>query len=322
MYFPSMPRRKKHDQWYKKLFSNANLVRELLTSFVNEDFVAELDFSSLSRVDKSFISDEYKERESDVIYQVRYRRRRAYIYLLVEFQSRVDKFMALRMLSYVTQFYMMLVEGKRVRRLPPVFPIVLYNGDRKWNAPISLKELVEPPLPGNYVPEFYYYKIAENEFSKRELVSIRNAVSALFWVENSSIEEIRRNVSTILDLLRDEGAREIELFANWVAAYLGAQGQGDEMSEIHTREEAETMLATAAKKYEDKIYRKGREEGREETMVGMVLRAHAAGLNRTQIAGITGMNAEEIDTILAENGNSVREKRTRYRPSAGKRKKK
>jgi hypothetical protein len=197
MYFWNMPRRKKHDQWYKKLFSNANLVRELLTSFVNEDFVSELDFSSLSRVDKSFISDEYKERESDVIYQVRYRRRRAYIYLLVEFQSRVDRFMALRMLSYVTQFYLMLVEGKRVRRLPPVFPILLYNGDRKWNAPISLKELVEPPLPGNYVPEFHYYKIAENEFSKRELVSIRNAVSALFWVENSSIEEIQRNVSII-----------------------------------------------------------------------------------------------------------------------------
>jgi predicted transposase YdaD len=96
------------------------------------------------------------------------------------------------------------------------------------------------------------------------------------------------------------------------------------MIEIHTREEAETMLATAAKKYEDKIYRKGRqegrEEGREETRVGTVLRAHAAGLNRTQIARITGMQAEEIDTILAQEGNSVKEKRARYRPS-GKRKK-
>ena len=54
----------KHDTRYKKLFTNLTLVKELLLYFVNEEFVKELDFSTLERLDKSFITDEFKEKES------------------------------------------------------------------------------------------------------------------------------------------------------------------------------------------------------------------------------------------------------------------
>ena len=33
-----------HDSWYKKFFSNPVMVRELLTSFVHEEFVHNLEF--------------------------------------------------------------------------------------------------------------------------------------------------------------------------------------------------------------------------------------------------------------------------------------
>lgn len=317
-----MVNRKKHDQWYKKLFSNPILVRELFTSFVKEDFVRELNFSTLSRVDKSFVGDRYKERESDLIYQVRYRGKKAYIYLLIEFQSTVDRFMALRVLSYVAQFYMMLIEGKRIRKLPPVFPVVLYNGESKWNAPVSFRELVEDALPEGYVPDFRYYKIAENEFSKRELVSIRNAVSALFFIENSSVEDVQRSISTILGLLKDEGAREIELFVNWVSAYLRAEGNEDALVAIHEIQEAKSMWANAVEEYGKKIFRQGRQEGKQEgKLEGIqeatkrtVHRADAAGLSTSQIAEITGLSIGEIKAILAEDigGDFVAEKRPQY----------
>ncbi|MBD3317096.1 MAG: hypothetical protein GF344_15015, partial [Chitinivibrionales bacterium] len=198
MYIIAMTSRKKYDQWYKKLFSNPVLVRELFTGFVKEDFVRDLDFSTLKRLDKSFVNDEYRERESDILYEVRYRGKRAYIYLLIEFQSRVERCMALRILSYVTQFYLVLMEGKRAPKLlPPVFPLVLYNGEEKWTAPVSFRALVEPSIPADYIPAFRYYKIAENEYSKRELVKIRNAVSALFYIENSTPEEFQHNVSIL-----------------------------------------------------------------------------------------------------------------------------
>jgi len=61
-----------------------------------------------------------------------------YLYILLEFQSTVDKFIAFRMLQYVMELYRELIYKHRVKTLPVVFPLLLYNGDRKWTAKESL----------------------------------------------------------------------------------------------------------------------------------------------------------------------------------------
>ncbi len=58
-------------------------------------------------------------------------------YLLIEFQSSVDKYMALRMMVYQGLLYQDLIRQGAVLsegRLPPVLPIVLYNGSQRWTA--------------------------------------------------------------------------------------------------------------------------------------------------------------------------------------------
>lgn len=102
-----------HDKGYKRLFSNRQLFRELIETFVTEDWVKEIDFTDCQKIDKSFVSEHYKETESDIIYQVKFKNRDAYIYLLLEFQSKVVWYMALRMLNYVSNFYMDYVESHK-----------------------------------------------------------------------------------------------------------------------------------------------------------------------------------------------------------------
>ena len=94
LYFVGMV--KIHDTWYKKLFTNPRIVEDLLTAFVKERFVQGLDFSSIKKLNTSFVSEEFKKRESDVIYEIKSHGKTNYIYLLIEFQSTVDHFMALR----------------------------------------------------------------------------------------------------------------------------------------------------------------------------------------------------------------------------------
>ncbi|MDA3900374.1 MAG: hypothetical protein PF637_07625 [Spirochaetes bacterium] len=48
-----------HDIRYKKLFSNVELLEQLVRTFVAEPFVADLDFSEAVKIDKSFISAIY-----------------------------------------------------------------------------------------------------------------------------------------------------------------------------------------------------------------------------------------------------------------------
>ena len=74
-----------HDSGYKKLFSNRTIVRQLIETFVDQEWVYELDFDTCETLEKSFVSDHYKETESDLIYKVQLRGKPIFIYLLLEF---------------------------------------------------------------------------------------------------------------------------------------------------------------------------------------------------------------------------------------------
>ena len=169
---------KLHDSGYKKLFSNRTIFRQLIETFITEAWVKELDFTECETLDKSFITDHYKETESDLIYKLKLHRKTVYIYVLLEFQSKVDRFMVLRVLFYILSFYMDYTANyKRIKKLPAIFPIVLYNGKRKWSAPTKISDLIaaEPPL-GDYAIDFQYLLLNERAYSKEQLLTIRNTL--------------------------------------------------------------------------------------------------------------------------------------------------
>ncbi|MCP4675604.1 MAG: Rpn family recombination-promoting nuclease/putative transposase, partial [Deltaproteobacteria bacterium] len=129
------------DHSYKLLFSHPEMVRDLLRGFVLEEWVNDLDFSTLERVNGSYVSDDLRDREDDVVWRVRFGAKWLYVYLLLEFQSTVDRFMALRIMTYVGLLYQDLVRAKQLTEgglLPPVLPVVLYNGERRWNAAVDM----------------------------------------------------------------------------------------------------------------------------------------------------------------------------------------
>ncbi|KDE41007.1 putative transposase [Nitrincola lacisaponensis] len=68
-----------------------------------------LDFSTLETVKNQFITDDFRQREDDIIWRVRSMDGWVYVYLLIEFQSRIDRFMAVRMLTYVSLLYQELI---------------------------------------------------------------------------------------------------------------------------------------------------------------------------------------------------------------------
>ncbi|HMA63837.1 MAG TPA: Rpn family recombination-promoting nuclease/putative transposase, partial [Chitinispirillaceae bacterium] len=177
----------KHDSWYTRVFSNPKIVEELLKSFVNRPFVKDLDFTKIKKLNTKFVSERGNQRKADIVFEVKYKGCSAFIYLFLEFQSTIDWFMALRMARYQCEFYQDIQKQRNEKFLSPSFPILIYNGDTKWSAPESLSELFhKSKIPSQYLPEFRYFKIAINEIPKRNLVKIRNAVSTIFYIENSS----------------------------------------------------------------------------------------------------------------------------------------
>ena len=67
------------------------------------------------------------------MWQVRFRGDWLYLMVLLEFQSSVDSAMAVRVMTYTSLLYQKLIDDGVLRRhgkLPPVLPVVIYNGSR------------------------------------------------------------------------------------------------------------------------------------------------------------------------------------------------
>ena len=313
-----------HDSGYKKLFSNRTIFRQLLEIFVNQEWIHSLDFDKCEPLDKSFISEHYKETESDLIYKIQFHDREVYIYILIEFQSTVEPFMALRVLNYVTNFYMdFLVNNSDVKKLPAVFPIVLYNGEAPWLAPVNLSALIEqnPPL-GTFALDFQYFLIAENRYSQEALLNIRNIVSTLFLAESHYDLDVLE--VDLLNLFSSEADKEaVSLFLNWFRqlAFHGRLESEDYQSLesiYRSEEEVKTMLVTALERERERFFQnglregeqkgkqegllegeqKGRIEGRIETAKAML----AKGMEMTLISEIT--NLSETQLLQLKDGES------------------
>ena len=240
-----------HDNSYKLLFSYPEMVVDLLQGFVREAWVDALDFSTLEQVSGSFVSDDLRDREDDIIWRVRWGREWLYVYLLLEFQSTVDSYMAVRILTYVGLLYQEVIRSKQLTatgRLPPVLPLVLYNGSRRWTAAQDVAELIVQ-VPGGlerYRPQLRYLLLEESRYTEGELASLRNVVAALFRLENSRHpEDIERVLAALGEWVRTpEQAGLRRAFTVWLRrVLLPGRLPGVSLPELEDLQEVRAMLA-------------------------------------------------------------------------------
>ncbi len=250
-----------HDSGYKILFSNRTIFRQLIQTFVEEEWVQRLDFARAVRIDKSFVSEEYQESEADLIYQVPLLGGVGAVifYLLIEFQSTVERFMALRSADYLTSFYQDYRRSdSRVKLLPQIFPIVLYNGSDRWNAPETLAALMEQHVDlGDFGVQARYFPIIINQMPLAKLAAELNVVSTIFMAE--AHYDSHRVVEKIVELYDQEDPLAVSLLANWfmqMATHKRIPREDRALleQEIRSRKELETMLVDALKK-EDEMKR-------------------------------------------------------------------
>lgn len=273
------------------LFSNPEIVKQLLTGFVNEEWINEIEYSSIEKIDKSFVTDEFSKRESDIIYKASFKGEDIYIFILLEFQSTVDRFMSLRMLRYIAELYELLIKNHKPYRLPAVFPVMLYNGEKRWTAPEDLSILIENSIPDKYIPRFRYYKISVNEYSKNFLIKLNNTVAALFYAENCSADEINKEIKTIVNLFKTEKPDEISSFIHWFRYMF--QDRSDLVDEIRQLKEVKSMLRTTVQK----IAKENRLEGKLEGKLEIAQNLLKEKMPVKKIAEITGLVPEEIKKL-------------------------
>ena len=293
-----------HDSSYKFLFANPEFVRDLVMGFIPDDWLQSLDYSTLEKIPSSYVSDDFKQREDDVVWRVKVGEDWVYLYLLIEFQSSVDKYMSLRMMVYIGLLYQDLVKRGEVLadgRLPPILPIVLYNGSQKWTAATNIADLIHdvPGMVNHYKPSLQYCLIDENNYTDTELASLNNLVAAVFRLEHAnSPSAVSDLVKLLIDWLDDRPDLR-KMFAHWLRATLMRKPEyGIVMPQVDELQEIRVMLADKlevwAKAYIAEGEIKGKQEG--EALALQKLLAKRFGVIPVEItAQIANASLEQIE---------------------------
>ena len=293
-----------HDSSYKFLFANPEFVRDLVMGFIPDDWLQSLDYSTLEKIPSSYVSDDFKQREDDVVWRVKVGEDWVYLYLLIEFQSSVDKYMALRMMVYIGLLYQDLVKRGEVLangQLPPILPIVLYNGSQKWTAATNITDLI-PDVPGmvnQYKPSLQYCLIDENNYTDNELASLNNLVAAVFRLEHAnSPSAVSDLVKLLIDWLDDRPDLR-RMFAHWLRATLMRKPEyGIVMPQVDELQEIRVMLADKLEVWAKAYIAEGKQEGRQEGEIKGRQEGEALALQKL-LAKRFGVIPVEITTQIA-----------------------
>ena len=159
-----LPIREFADRGTKWLLEFGENVEGLL-QLVASDLAAQLDFSQLQQVNQSFIPDNLRKQESDVIYLIPFQSEDlgdVWVYLLIEHQSVPSAVIGFRLLFYMVNIWDAQRRGWEDAKVPesewhfrPIIPIVLYTGSQRWEMPVTMEVVMGlPQALGRFTPRF------------------------------------------------------------------------------------------------------------------------------------------------------------------------
>ena len=272
-----------HDSIYHRLFSHPKMVADLLNDFLEAPLLAELDLSSMKRLNTKFTATTGQRRRGDVVWEIPSRTQGSvFVLLLLEFQSEVDVWMVLRLQVYAGLLLQQLVDERRLnptQGLPPVLPILLYNGEPRWHAPTRLRDLIRLPEGSplwQYQPEMRYHVIDEGRFSDTELKNRPSLTALLMRMQHpaspDSILEAGRDVVSWF-ARHPDGPPVKRLFGELLNAGLARlDGPRIILSASLDLDEVVNMLETYVEKWERDIEQRGESKGRKNGEATMLTR--------------------------------------------------
>lgn len=245
------------------------MVAQLLRDFVAGPWLDDLDLDGMERLNARFHAETSERRDGDMIWRIPRRDGGdTWLVLLLEFQSTPDRWMALRAMVYAGLLWQHLVKEKQLPpdgRLPPILPVVLYNGDRPWAAPLALRDLVGLPADSplwRWQPDMRYHLVDEGAFGDADLEQRDTLPALLFRLENSPsparvVELADAVVAWFGRYPGFAGLRAV--FAELLGGLLGPVAPEARVPEGLL--EVRNMLATRAEAWKQQWLREGREEG-------------------------------------------------------------
>jgi predicted transposase/invertase (TIGR01784 family) len=304
-----------HDHFFRDSFGRPEIARNYLEEYLPADLLPLLDLNHLALQDGSFIDENLREHQSDLLYQssLRDERQPLYLYFLFEHKSYLDELVALQLLRYMLRIWEDQVKQKRP--LAPIIPLVVYHGDTIWTIPTDFFSLFNAPETLRPYLLNFLYQI--NDFSHLSDQEIRGAVwlrvclSVMRAVHRPDLRhELKPLVELIFALWQQEtGIEYVRTIMYYLTRTTGkANRELLKQALLEQGSQGEKVMETIAQSYIQEGIEQGLAKGMEKGMAkgmekGQLEAAHRIaqqliGLHDLPtISRITGLSLDEVKTL-------------------------
>lgn len=310
-----------NDLGYKHILSSKKNFLQFLKSFVKKDWVDLVKEENLILIDKEFILKDFKEEEADIVYRVNIDGNDIIFYVLLEFQSKVDFSMPIRLLMYMTEIWRdelknteTKIKKRKDYKLPAIVPMVVYNGKNNWTAARNFKDVLKgQELFEDSIVDFRYLLFDVNRMEKAELLEIANIVSTVFLLDqNVEDKEIVDRLKLVGRILRKDSSKEQQqIFKAWLVNILknrfkdNVETNINKLLEETSKMEVKDMVSNLGKTIEkgfktserrgikqgiEQGIKQGIEKGIEKVAIKMLKK----GLDINEIAELTDLSPSQI----------------------------
>lgn len=295
-----------HDKFFRLSMSDVRVAKDFFYAHLPAELLQKVDLSTLKLQKESFVDDAFKTTEADVIYTVKLDGAPAYFYLLCEHQSNIDETIAFRLFVYIVRIIEMHLRQSPKTSLPIVYPLVIYTGEKPWDAPREIfelfgeqrdlaKQLLLQPYQLVDVQCFSDEELQKHQWSGlvefilkyRRLQNFEQYLETVFpWLNKIEIHQGSSFVKIVLNYItrnNSVGAADKVLFIQKANQYLSEQLRGEAM--------------TLAEMWRQEGMEKGIQKGIQQDRQEVALRMLKEGLEFDFIAEMTQLTLEDLQAL-------------------------
>ena len=293
-----------HDRFVRSLMTNPKVIKEFFDKHLPQKIKDAMDFSSIELQKESFIGDKLRLQIADLLYSVRINGKPSYLYVLLEHASKPDKLLPFRMLKYMTAVMDSHIKKTGEPKLPLIYPIILYTGNKAYRHSMDLFDLFgEQKEFAKEILTAPYQLIDLTQMSDEELRPYLWFGTLAMIAKHIHDKDILPFMTNLIEILRELANENEGDYIITVISYIFEAGEISDkeeffkaMKSLETINEEKIMTLAEIWKQEGRKegVEKGRKEGIEETKKETARSLLDEGVDINIISSATGLSLQEI----------------------------
>lgn len=298
-----------HDKLFRASMQYPEVAKEFLDMHLPQSILKKLDLQSIVVCPNSYLDEELRLLQSDVLLKALVSNQNTYFYILAEHQKQPDKLMPFRLVKYMVRIWdahYKEVGKKAALPLPVIFPLVFFTGSGDYHAARTIWELCgeQADIMQNIWCNMFAL-INANHIPEEKLTSHRWAGTVEFIMRNRFRQHLTHEIKKIANNLNyffreKDGQLVLELLSYIVNIDDDHRNIQELTTIIHDQlsPEVEKEIMTLA----DRLREEGREEGELKQQLEIAQRMLTEGADEAFVVRVTKLPRDKIKALQKKLG--------------------